>query len=360
MWENVLECISQRETAICIPIPGGDPFPIYWYGVLAALGIFLGAFYASKHVEGEGGDPETVWDALLWIMLPALLGARLWYVAQVALTSDSSPYSLAHPLEILNPRLGGMNYFGGVIFALIAAFIYVRVKKLDFWLIADGGLMGLFIGHAIGRFGNWINQELYGPPIEVPWLQWLGVRIPEEHRLRAWSDMTTYPYETTRFHPTFFYEAFWLLLCFGVLYFLYRRYQGRIIPGMLAGGYLILAGIGRFVVETWRPDQPALPGLPISISRIVALVYVVVGIIFLLDRMGHMKIPFIKRPMTRKQRERAFQEIQSERRRKARLATREHERRQRTKAREKRARESGVETAEEPVEEEVEEDTGSA
>jgi phosphatidylglycerol:prolipoprotein diacylglycerol transferase len=352
MWENVLECISQRETAICIPIPGGQPFPIYWYGVLAALGIFVGAFYAAKHVEGEGGDPETVWDALLWIMIPALIGARLWYVVQLAL-AGSTQYSLSRPLEIINPRLGGMNIFGGVVFAVIAAVIYVRVRKLDFWPIADGGLMGLFLGHAIGRFGNWINQELYGPPIEVPWLQWLGVRIPQGHRIPPWTDMTTFPYETTRFHPTFFYEAFWLFLCFGILYYLYRRYQERMIPGTLAGGYLILSGIGRFVIEAWRPDQPLLPGTSFSFSRVLALFYIVIGLIIVLDRLGYMKIPFIKRPVTRKQRERELQEIRAERRRAARRAERERDRKKRAKEQEQRTGEEGEVTEEEiPLEEE--------
>ncbi len=350
MWDDVLECISERATAICIPIPGGQAFPIYWYGVLAALGIFVGAYYAARHVEGEGGDPENVWDALLWIMIPALIGARLWYVGQLVLAGNTS-FSLSRPLEIINPRQGGMNIFGGVVFAVIAAVIYVRAKKLDFWPIADGGLMGLFLGHGIGRFGNWVNQELYGPPIEVPWLQWLGVRIPQDHRMAAWADMTAFPYETTRFHPTFFYEAFWLFLCFGILYYLYRRYQERVIPGMMAGGYLILSGIGRFVIETWRPDQPRLEGTPFSFSRIMALFLTVIGVIVLLDRLGYMKIPFIKRPMTRKQRERAFQEIQSERRRQARRVARERDRKARVKEKEQRAEESGE--AVEPGEEEI-------
>lgn len=354
MWQNVLDCILQRETAICIPLPWADtPFPIYWYGVLAALGIFLGAFYAGRHVEREGGDPETVWDALLWLLLPGLLGARLWYVAQLAF-SGSTQYSIMRPLEILNPRLGGMNILGGVVVAMIAAIIYVRIKKLDFWLLADGGLMGLFIGHGVGRFGNWVNQELYGPPIEVEWLQWLGVRIPEGHRMWPWADMEAFPFETTRFHPTFFYEAFWLFLCFGVLYYLYRRHQERVVPGMLTGGYLILSGIGRFIIETWRPDQPLFPGASLSFSRILSLIYVVIGVIVLLDRLGHMRIPFVRRPITLKQRERALRDLRSEQRRTQRRSQRVQERRQRAKEREKREKEAAAKTATEQAEETTE------
>src|SRR5574341_295782 len=92
MWQALVECttaggIVGRETAFCIPWPvflGGPTLAIYWYGILASLGIFAGSWYASKHVEWEGGDPDWIWDMLLVVLIPALLGGRLWYVAQDA------------------------------------------------------------------------------------------------------------------------------------------------------------------------------------------------------------------------------------------------------------------------------------
>ncbi len=346
MWQELLTCMSGRRVALCIPWKGQAVELIYWYGVLASVGIFLGAFYASKHFELEGEDPEPVWDALLWILIPALLGARLWYVLQ-AMLGGSTAFSLSRPLEILNPRTGGMNIFGGVVFAAITLIIYAaRNKKVDGWLLADAGLMGLFIGQGIGRIGNFINAELSGQPTGS---QWFGMLVPVEYR----SDFRDLPLDT-RFHPTMFYEAFWLFLCFGVLYYLFRRYQERFIHGMLAGLYLILAGVGRFIVETWRPDQPRfiMPSGAesfLSGSRLFSLLYVAVGAIILLDRMGHLKIPFIARPQTPRQRERAFQELMTQRRRRERAKERERLRAQRRKEREQAAQEnapSGSESVE--------------
>lgn len=331
MWEQLLTCMGQRRVALCIPW-GGQAVPlIYWYGVLASVGIALGAFYASKHFEKEGDNPDTVWDALLWVLIPALVGARLWYVLQAVL-GGSTAFSLSDPLTIINPRTGGMNIFGGVLFGLIALLIYVRVRKVNGWLLADAALMGLLIGQGIGRFGNFINIELYGPPTGSAWF---GMRVPEEYRMLQFRGLP----EETLFHPTMLYEAFWLLLSFVVLYLLFRRYQQQFIHGVLTGLYFILAGFGRFITEFWRPDQPGITldsGLTLSYSRILSMVYVVVGIVITLDRLGYMKIPFISRPPTMKQRVKDFEALQRENRRRARAKEQEHLREMRRKERRRR------------------------
>ncbi|HEC23820.1 MAG TPA: prolipoprotein diacylglyceryl transferase [Chloroflexi bacterium] len=327
MWQELWACMSQRRVALCVPGPNGPIELIYWYGILAAVGIFLGAFYASKHLEMEGEDPDIVWDALLWVLIPALVGARLWYVVQAVL-GGSTAYSLSRPLEIINPRLGGMNIFGGVAFGVIALLIYIRVKKIKGWLLADAALMGLLIGQGIGRFGNFINQELYGPPTGS---DWFGMIIPPEARLPQFASL---PPET-RFHPTMLYEAFWLFLSFAILYYIFRRYQPRLVHGVLTGAYFILAGFGRFIMEFWRPDQPLmpLPDIQISYSRFLSMIYVVVGLIILLDRLGYLRIPFIPPPQTPRQRERAFEALMTERRRRERARERERLRAQRRKER---------------------------
>ncbi|MBN1120026.1 MAG: prolipoprotein diacylglyceryl transferase [Anaerolineae bacterium] len=333
MWQQLLDCMGQRRVAVCIPWKGEPLELVYWYGILAALGIALGALYASKHMQSEGDDPDLVWDALLWILIPALLGARLWYVAQVAM-SGSTYYSLSRPLEILNPRLGGMNIFGGAIFGMLAMIVFAIVRKVNFWLLTDGALMGLLVGQGIGRFGNLINIELYGPPTNS---DWFGMIVPAAYRMAEFRDL---PAET-RFHPTMLYEAFWLLLCFGVLYYLFRRYQERFIHGVLTGCYFVLAGIGRFIIEWWRPDQPGIQlesGAILSYSRILSMVYVVIGIIIVLDRMGYLRIPGIARPQTQKQRAKAYEELMRERDRQERARERERQREERRLQREERAR----------------------
>ncbi len=329
MWQELLTCMGQRRVALCIPI-GGEPVElVYWYGVLAAVGIFVGAWYASKHVEWEGEDPNKVWDALLWVLIPALLGGRLWYVAAEVL-GGSTRYSLSRPLDIINPRLGGMNIFGAAIFGLIALIVYVKTSRARGWLMADAALMGLLIGQGIGRFGNFINIEIYGPPTGS---DWFGMLVPAENRLAQFASL---PPET-RFHPSMLYEAFWLFLVFGALYYLFRRFQPRYIHGSLTGAYLVLTGLGRFIMEVagLRPDQPLLPNsdLAISFSAILAMVYVVVGLVIALDRYNLLRIPFIGRPQTLKQREAEYSSLQRARERAAREREREKMRAERRKAR---------------------------
>ena len=337
MWEQLLQCSASGNVAFCIPWPtflGGPTLAIYWYGILAATGIFLGTIYAAKHVEWEGRDPDVIWDAFFWVLIAALVGARLWYVLQ-AVIGGTGEYSFAHPLDIINTRQGGMNIFGGAIFGAIAIIIYARIKKLDVWLLTDAGLMGLLIGQGIGRIGNFINAELYGPPTGS---SWFGMTIPEGQRIGIYRDLATYPLDT-RFHPTMFYEAAWLFLTFGVLFFVFRRYQEKLVHGRLTGVYLMATGVGRFVVEFFRLDQPKMPGSIFSYSQLVAALYLVVGLIILLDRMGHFRIPLIARPQNERQRQQAYQAILEDRRKRERAKQRHQERERRRKQRELIAKE---------------------
>lgn len=344
MWQLLTDCMGQRRVAVCIPWQGEAIPLIYWYGVLAAVGIGLGAYFASRHVQEEGGDPDDVWDMLLWVLIPALLGARLWYVAQ-AVIGGSTAYSLSRPLDILNPRLGGMNIFGGALAGIITLIIYVRIKKVDGWVLADGALLGLLLGQGIGRFGNFINIELYGPPTNS---SWFGMIVPEANRLPQFSGLPA----DTRFHPTMLYEAAWLFLSFAILYYLYHRYQKHFIKGLMTGGYFVLAGIGRFVMEFWRPDQPGVvldSGVVFSYSRMFSLLYIAVGAIIVLDRLGYVTIPFINRPPTFKQREHQFDERLRRKRIEARRMERDRAREERRRARHARAKEAAQQENNSPV-----------
>src|SRR5687768_9304715 len=133
MWQQLAECASPGDVAFCIPWIesfGGNPLPIYWYGILASIGIFVGAFYASKHIEKEGGDPDLIWDALLWVLIAGLLGARLWYVIAEIIGGGGQVFT-EDLRQILNFRAGGLNIFGGAVGGLIALVIYSRIKRLD-------------------------------------------------------------------------------------------------------------------------------------------------------------------------------------------------------------------------------------
>jgi phosphatidylglycerol:prolipoprotein diacylglycerol transferase len=349
MWDQLTQCIADGggRVAFCIPWPdflGGPTLAIYWYGILASVGIFLGAWYASKHIEMEGDDPDLVWDALLWLLIPALLGARLWYVGQSVLAGsrDFDIVQAADLLKIFNSRLGGMNIFGGAIFGLIALIVYSRSRKINGWLLADAGMMGLLIGQAIGRIGNFINKELYGPPTGSTWF---GMTVPADRRFGEYQDTATYP-DSTLFHPTMFYEMAWLLLAFGVIYYLFRRSQKDFLHGLITGFYLIASGLGRFIFEFLRMDQPKLPGSELTYSQIFAVLYIAVGVIIVLDRWGYISLnAFFKvffkespvgRPQTRRQRDQAFEALVADRKRQERASERNKVRDERRKQRQAR------------------------
>jgi len=169
------------------------------------------------------------------------------------------------------------------------AYIYARKKKIDLWLLLDAVAPSLLIGQAVARPANYINQELYGPPTDLPW----GIAIDEVHRIPPYNDLAAYPLETTRFHPTFAYEMIWNFLAAGLILWATRRFKDKFKPGAAFAAWLVLAGVGRVIIETFRPDQPRIPGTALSYSRLVAGLMALVGIIWLLVRFDILKISFL-------------------------------------------------------------------
>jgi phosphatidylglycerol:prolipoprotein diacylglycerol transferase len=258
-----------------------------WYGLLIVTGTVVGAWLAAREVRRRGENPEYVWEGLVWVLLAGLVGARLWYVVNDILGGRTR--YLDDPVSIIRITEGGLHFYGAILFGLVAAYIYARRQKLDMWLLLDSVAPSMLIGQAIARPANFINQELYGPPTDLPW----GIPISQGHRLPPWDDLTLYPEGTTRFHPTFAYEMIWNLLAAGLLLWISHRFSKKLKPGALFGGWLILAGMGRFIIEAFRPDQPRVPGTDISYSRIVAGLLAVAGVIMLLIKYEMVRIPFI-------------------------------------------------------------------
>jgi phosphatidylglycerol:prolipoprotein diacylglycerol transferase len=147
----------------------------------------------------------------------------------------------------------------------------------------------LLIGQGIARLGNYINQELYGPPTTLPW----GIPIDPQHRMAPWNDLSRFPAATTRFHPAFAYEMIWNFGTASLLLWLSRRYEKRLKPLSLFSGWLILAGVGRVWLESFRPDQPLVPGTGISYTRIVAALMALAGILMVLIRYRVLRVPFM-------------------------------------------------------------------
>ncbi len=263
--------------------------PVRWYGILIVLGTLAAAFYAQWYIKRRGRDPEIVWDALIWILISGLVGARLWYV--IADIIGGNTRYLDDPATILYINQGGINILGGVIVGGIVGWYFAKRNQIDPWLLADAVGPGILIGQAIGRIGNYINQELYGPPTTLPW----GLRIEAANRIPPWNDLGQFPVETTLFHPTFAYQMIWNLLFAGILLYLIVSKGDAIKTGVIAGATLLVAGTGRALLETYfRPDQPSFFGLPVSTSLILAALFALFGLFIVLVRMGKIKVSFMQ------------------------------------------------------------------
>ena len=268
-----------------IPIPFlGITFALRWYGILVMLGALVGTWIAEKEITRRGGKGEVVWDVLAWVLVPGIIGARLWYVLNA--TVGGSNYYLESPLRILNIPEGGLHFFGGLVLGGLGLLYYLRKRGLDTWLFLDAVAPAALIGQAVARPANFINQELYGPPTTLPW----GIRIEAAHRLPQYTNLGLYPVETAKFHPTFAYEMVWNFLAALLLIWISRRFSERVKPGAVFGGWLVLAGVGRTLIEFFRPDQPKIPGTVFSYSAVVSMLMAVAGVVLLLVRFGRLRL----------------------------------------------------------------------
>lgn len=262
-------------------------FGIHWYGLLIVTGVMLGALYAAWRARLDGEDPEHVWNALVIAVLLAIVGARLYHVfSEPRGGMVGWSYYRKHPIEILYIWQGGLGIYGAIAGGVLGVLIYAWRAKLKPLQWLDYGAPGLAIGQAIGRWGNFINQELYGPPTNLPW----GLIIDPEHRIAPYTDLTRYPPETL-FHPTFLYESLWCLLVFAVLALVAHYLKSRLLPGDILLGYLIGYPLGRFFLEYLRPDAWMIG--PLAAAQWFAIVCVVGGGVALAVR--HL----VKRPALR-------------------------------------------------------------
>jgi phosphatidylglycerol:prolipoprotein diacylglycerol transferase len=261
------------------------PLPVYWYGIGYAVGLAAVYFLLTRLAPRAGEDPELVGNGMIIVAVAALIGGRLYHVIdQWALYQDD-------PIKIVLPPYTGLGVYGGLFTGLIAVILYTRYKRVPFWRWADIVAPGLFLMQAIARWGNFFNQELYGPPTSLPW----AIPIDCEHRIAAYP-CAEFPVETTLFQPLFLYESISGLLGMLVLLWVGYHLRARLRPGDIVLTFFIWYGLVRFGLETLRSDNWTLFGVPTAM--IVSLVFVGVAAAILLwrHRPGHPADPPASRP----------------------------------------------------------------
>lgn len=227
------------------------PFTLRWYGLLIVTGTVLAATAAARLARRWDYNPDHIWNALLWCLGFGVVGARLQFVITSALESPAMlDFYLNHPLNIIATWQGGLGIYGALIGGLFGLALYTRRAGVRFWKLANFVFVGVPLGQAIGRWGNFFNQELYGAPTNLPW----AVTIDPSHRLPGYEQFST-------FHPTFLYESLWNLIGFTILFWLVWRYGDRLLDGEVVGLYAIWYPTGRFLVEFVRLGYTHIGGL---------------------------------------------------------------------------------------------------
>ncbi|NLE83192.1 MAG: prolipoprotein diacylglyceryl transferase [Chloroflexi bacterium] len=251
------------------------PLTIRFYAILIIFGAIVGAWLAARQAKKHGDDPEIVLDLLPWLLIGGIIGARLWHVftpsaSNIAQGVTTENY-LRNPVEILKMWNGGLGIPGAVIGGILALIIYSKIKKINFWEWADFIAPGLLIGQAIGRWGNFINQEVYGRPTDLPW----AISIDPQFRISGFEHVEKY-------HPLFLYESILNLIGAGILLWVDRKYKDKLYRGDILFGYLIWYSTVRFFLEFLRLDPSPVNG--INVNQTAMLVVGVLALIVLILR----------------------------------------------------------------------------
>ena len=244
----------------------GEEQTLRFYGIILMLGAVAGAWLAAKEARRRGHESEIVWDLLIYLLIGGIIGARVWHILTPPPSSGiTTAWYLSHPLDALAIWKGGLGIPGAVIGGAIVLFFYSRKNNLKFSEWADISAPCLALGQAIGRWGNFFNQELYGAPTNLPW----KLYIDPEKRLAGYFDVEYY-------HPLFLYES---ILNFANMIFLLwisRRYAGRLKSGDIFLAYLVTYPVIRFFLDFLRLDASLVAGININ-QTFMAVIAVCAG-----------------------------------------------------------------------------------
>lgn len=250
------------------------PLTIRFYAILIIIGAIVGSWLAARQAKKHGEDSELVLDLLPWLLIGGIIGARLWHVftpsaSNIAQGVTTENY-LRNPIEILKMWKGGLGIPGGVIGGALALIIYTKSKKLSFWQWADFIAPGLLVGQAIGRWGNFVNQEVYGRPTSLPW----AITIDPQYRISGFEQVAKY-------HPLFLYESLLNLAGAGVLLWIDRKFKDKLFKGDIFFGYMIWYSTVRFLLEFLRLDPSPVNGININQTSMLVVGVIAVAILVL-------------------------------------------------------------------------------
>jgi phosphatidylglycerol---prolipoprotein diacylglyceryl transferase len=261
------------------------PLTVYWYGIILVTGMFVGAYVAAFEARRRGENEDHVWNMLIIVILLGIVGARLYHVfSSPAGGNVGWAYYRLHPAAIFYIWDGGLGIYGAIVGGLIGVLLYTFRNKLNLLRYLDIGAPALLIGQAIGRWGNFANQELYGPPTTLPW----GITIDQYHRIAPFDDLTQYPL-TMGFQPDFLYESVWNLVGVILLLIIGRKFADKLKEGDLFLAYLVWYPLGRLWVESLRPDAWRIDNIPTA--QIISLALIVVAGVLLVVR--HLRRPIL-------------------------------------------------------------------
>ena len=248
------------------------PIQVHWYGVIIASAVLLAGVVGSMEARRRGEDPEVGWSMLLPVLILAVIGARLYHVIH-----EWDAVYAADPLSALAIWNGGLAIPGAVAGGVLAIWLYCRVAKLNTLRWFDIFASSILLGQAIGRLGNFVNQELYGPPTDLPW----GIPIDAAHRTSAYTDLSLYPVDTSRFHPLFAYEGLLNLVGLVLILWVARRFAHRLYDGDILLLYLVWYSAVRTVLEPLRDDNWIILGVPTAIWLGVITIILAGGLLIL-------------------------------------------------------------------------------
>ncbi len=220
---------------------------VAWYGILISLGILFGIIVATYRAKKEDLYNDIIIDLALIAVPAAIIGARAYYVI------FSWDFYKQNPKEIFNIRQGGLAIHGAIIAGVLIGYLFCRYKKVKFWTLADVCAPGIILGQAIGRWGNFINQEAHGGPTDLPW----GIKI-----------------NGVKVHPTFLYESLWN---FGVFSFLLYYSNKKKYEGQIFIFYLILYSVARYFIEGLRTDSLMLGSF--RVAQLISIISIIGAVI---------------------------------------------------------------------------------